>query len=342
MLFEYSEPHTNFEKFLGGYYYVNAFGPIEQGDDDKFQAFIANHSPSARSTIYIDSVGGDVETAIAIGFMIRKGWYSTAIGQYRMDPNHTKNNILQRNLSDGHCYSAATLLFIGGKLRYFSAGAKFGVHQFSFKNPSPSHISSSQILSAKIANYVVAMGIAPEFLEISSVAPPEQLTLVDEPTLQKLNVVTGGHTSIEWTMQARDSMLYVRGKRDTLYGHQKVMLCYTKSLGFMFWSVFEAQGREDELIRFSVVEIILNDELTRIDISERCERLISGIYLNVTARISNEEARKIAFSDSFGVQIKFSTDAPVFFGVSAISTEGGNEQLETFYETLSSGYSTTD
>ena len=101
------------------------------------------------------------------------------------------------------------------------------------------------------------------------------------------------------------------------------MLCYHKSRGFMFWSVFEAQGREKELTGFGVVEIVLNGETTRIDISQRCERHISGLYFNVFARISNEEARKIASSDRFGAHIRFSADAPVFLGVSDVSTEGG-------------------
>ncbi|SIT58817.1 Putative periplasmic protein (fragment) [Mesorhizobium prunaredense] len=60
--------------------------------------------------------------------------------------------------------SAATLVFLGGRLRYFESGAKFGVHQFSFRDPSPDNIGRSQILSAKIALYVVEVGISPDFL----------------------------------------------------------------------------------------------------------------------------------------------------------------------------------
>ena len=335
MQFEYSEPQTDFEKLLGGYFYVNAFGSIDQGDDQKFQEFLKNHRPPPRLTIYIDSIGGHVETAMAIGRIIRGGWHSTAIGQNKLDPYGADTGIAKRKFVTGHCYSAATLLFIAGRLRYYSIGSKFGVHQFSFKNPSPSHVGLSQVLSAKIANYVTEMGIAPEFLEISSTTPSEQLALVDEPTLQRLNVVTGGQTDVRWTVQARNNILYVRGERDSMWGHHKVMLCYAKSVGFTFWSVIEAQGREDQLTKFGLVEIVLNGEAERIDISTRCTRGLFGSYVNVFSPISQDEARRIAYSDSFGLQIRLTTDAPVFLGVAAVSTDGGKDQLATFYEALS-------
>ena len=128
--------------------------------------------------------------------------------------------------------------------------------------------------------------------------------------------------------------MYVRGERDSLYGHHKVMLCYAKGLGFMFWAVIESQGREFELTSFGLVEIVVNGEEIRLNISQRCERQVIGIYTHVLARITDEEARTIAFSESFGVQIRFGNEAPVFLGISAVSTEGGKKQLQAFFNTL--------
>lgn len=56
--------------------------------------------------------------------------------------------------------------------------------------------------------------------------------------------------------------------------------------------------------------------------------------MNVFAKLSQEEAQILAHSDSFGVQIRASGDAPIFLGVAAMSTEGGREQLETFFSTV--------
>jgi len=232
--------------------------------------------------------------------------------------------------------SAATLIYLGGRLRYFSAEATFGVHQFSFRNPSPLNVARSQVLSAKIATFVAEMKVMPAFLEISSATTSDAISTLSEDQLATLGVVAGGLTEAEWSVQAKNHILYVRGERDSLFGHHKVMLCYVKGVGFLFWAVIEALGRERELTEFGLIEIVVNGEDNRIDISDRCDRVVYGIYVNVISRLTEDEARVIAFSDSFGVQIRFSSEAHVFFGISALSTEGGRDQLQTFFNTLSS------
>jgi hypothetical protein len=180
------------------------------------------------------------------------------------------------------------------------------------------------------------MGISPEFAELSSSIPGSEIVLLDEAQLKKLGVVTGGETSVTWSVEARNKMLYVKGDRDSIYGHQKVMLCFIKGVGFQFWSVIESQGREDELTGFGFVEIVINGESERIDISDRCVRGVFGNYVNVLSKITEAEAKKIAFSESFGVQIRFSNEADVFFGVAAMDTRAASDMLETFYENLAS------
>lgn len=322
------------EEIFGGFFYINAFGPINQGDDEKFYSFLTRSAPPPRTSVYINSSGGDVEAAIEIGRMIRSGWFSTSVGQYLLDHRSPSPFIISRNLSSGCCMSAATLLYLGGRLRHFPSGTRFGVHQFSFKNPSPENIGRSQLLSAKIARYVADMGIKPDFLEVSASVPDDSLELLDKPRLQSLGVVTGGQTDATWTVQARGRMLYVRGERDSLFGHHKVMFCYSKEVGFLFWAVIESQGRENELMRNKLVEIVVNGEDTRIDISGRCERMVNGIYVNILSKITQEEAEIVAYSDSFGVQVRFSKEAEMFLGVAAMDTDGGKEQLQVLYESL--------
>ncbi len=334
MQFNYTGPQTNIERLFGSYYHITAIGTIEIGDDEKFRRFLETNEAPPRTTVYIDSVGGNVDAAIAMGRLIRAAWFETSIGQYQLQPYEEDLPTVSREHHAGRCYSAATLIYIGGRLRHFPDGSCFGVHQFSYKDPTPENFESSQLLSAKIARYISDMDIRPDFLEISSSIPSREIKLIDADELRKLNVVTDGQTSAVWSLQAQGSMLYVRGERDSIYGHHKVILAYKKNSGFVFWGVIEAQGREDELTSFALVEIVLNGEDTRIDISERCERLVSGIYVNVFANLSQEEARSIAFSDSFGVQIRFSKDAPLFLGIAAVSTEGGREALETFFKNL--------
>jgi hypothetical protein len=239
--------------------------------------------------------------------------------------------MVERELKGGKCYSAATLVYLGGRLRYFTNGAEFGVHQFSFKNPTPENLVQSQSLSAKIARFIADMEISIGFMEISSSTPSDQLNIVSLEQLKSLGVVTGGITDVTWSVQARNNMIYVRGERDSLFGHHKAILAHIKDVGFHFWAFIESQGREHELTSLGLVEIVVNGEDVRIDISDRCERNIYGIYVNIVARLTVEEARQLAFSDSFGVQVRFSDEAEMFLGIAAMDTNGGREELQTLF-----------
>jgi hypothetical protein len=335
MQFIYTEPQTEFERLIGGFHYVNAFGKIEPGDDDKFKRFLETAAPPAISTIYLNSTGGNVEAAIGIGRQIREVGYSTSIGSYHLYTAYPDIPMFERNLVAGKCYSAATLIYLGGRLRYFSDSSEFGVHQFSYKNPTPENFSLSQALSAKIAKFVGDMGISLEFLEVSSSTPSNELSIVNVDHLRELGVVTGGETRVKWSVQARSHMIYVRGERDSIYGYHKVMLAYINGVGLHFWAVIDAQGREDELTSFELVEIVVNGEDLKIDVSNRCLRSAFGACVHILVRLTKDEAQLLAFSDSFGVHVRDSSEAEMFLGIAAMSTNGGREELETLFNCFS-------
>lgn len=334
MEFIVSEPQSELEKFLGGYLYINAFGTIRPGDDKKFESIVKKAMLPPRVTLYLDSTGGDVDAAIGIGRIIREHWFSCTVGRYVITDGFSEVSITPRKLLPGKCLSAATLIYIGGRLRHFSEDSVFGVHQFSFKDPTPEHIGKSQQLSTKISSYVSDMGLSQRFLEISSATAAASITKLERQHLEDLGVITGGETEADWSAQARNNILYIRGERDSIYGHHKVMLGFGKDSGFIFWAVIEAQGRDEELTKYGLVEVVINGEEKRIDISSRCNRVVSGAYVNVIAKISENEAKTIAYSNSFGVQVRPSKEAPVFYGVSAVSTEGGSDKLQTFFNIL--------
>jgi hypothetical protein len=188
------------------------------------------------------------------------------------------------------------------------------------------------MLSAKIARYIAEMGITAEFLELSSSVASNDIKIIDKRQLDALGIVTGGQTAVSWSVQAGSGAFYVKGERDSLFGHHKVMLGHAKTEGFFFCALIEAMGRENELLNFGLVEIVLNEEETyRIDISGRCHREIQGIYVNILSNISSEEAKLISSSDGFGIHIRASSDAEIFFGIAPMDCKGGKEQLLSLY-----------
>lgn len=335
MEFHFTEPQTALEELFGGYFCINAVGSVHAGDAGRFRDFLNHHKPPPRLTVYIDSPGGEVDDAIEIGRLIRDHWYSTSIGQYQIDHAVGQDFIMLRKLLPGQCMSAATLIYLGGRLRYLPEDSSFGVHQFSLKNPDPENYELSQRLSARIAKFAYDMRIGADFLELSASTAASDIHRVNHATLREMKVITGGVTDATWSVQARNGAIYVRGERDSLYGHHKVMLGYTNGFGFYFHAVIEAQGREDELTSFGLVEIVINGENVKIDISSRCERSLYGIYVNIWSALSIEEAKMLAFSDSFGVQVRFSDEAPMFLGVSAVDTSGGQDELQSLFSVCS-------
>lgn len=337
MQFHYTPPQTELENMLGGHFCINAIGKIRPGDDQSFELFLRSARPPPRCNVYIDSSGGDVDAAIGIGRLIRSSWFATHVGQYQLDfQNPNEIPLMHRKKLPGQCLSAATLMFLGGRLRYLDDSSEFGVHQFDFPQAQgeevPRHfLARSQTLSAKMFEYIVDMGISPQFLLLSAATPSNQMRFVGRKELERTGVVTGGQTDVKWSIEGKNGLSYVKGERDSLYGHHKVMLGFNNEVGFVFWAVIETQGRARELLGFSLVEVVLNGESRRLDISSRAERKEEGIYTNVLAKISEDEAKQIAFSDSFGVQIRFSSDASMFLGIAAMDTKEGQEKLRTFF-----------
>lgn len=331
MNFEYSPPQTEMEGFFGGFYHISAFGQIDAGDENKFRIFLERTTPPPRTTVYIDSGGGHVETAIAIGRLIRKAWFSTSIGTYILNPQEADEHIIPRRFISGRCISAATLMFLGGRLRHYPDGSQFGVHQFSFKDPTPENLERSQRISASIATYIADMGISASFLELSASTRGDQLTLVSEEQLRGMKVVTGGITEATWGTEIHQEATWVRGERDSLWGHGKVILIYSRAEGFSFAALVETMGRDTELMNFPLVEIVVNGEEIRIDISHRCMRAPSGIYTMFMANISQSEAALLAHSKSFGIHVRASAQAEIFLGIAGISTVGAEGKLQGLF-----------
>lgn len=336
--FEYSPPQTDLEQALGGHRCINAFGSIKPLDDQRFAHFLASTEAPPRTDLYIHSTGGDVEAGLNIGRMVRDNWLSTHVGSYVLDPDayETSGFIVSRRLVDGFCMSAATLVYLGGRLRYLSHGAVFGVHRFSFRNPSPNDdIAKSQILSSRIARYIADMGIPPQFLEASASVDADEINALDHTELRNLGIVTDGELPVRWTMESRNTVLYAKGERDSFYGHHKLLACYTRPT-FYIHAVIESQGREQELTEFPLVELVVGMDESHIrDVSARCSREVTGPYTNIIVESTLQEAHELVHSNGFGLRLRANSNSPIFLGIAPMSTKTGRDLLTSFVHNVS-------
>lgn len=96
------------------------------------------------------------------------------------------------------------------------------------------------------------------------------------------------------------------------------------------------RGRIQELTAFPLVELVIGmNENVILDITSRCDRKLEGIYVIVSALITNEEAKSLATSDGFGVRIRGSPSADMFLGIGVMATDGAQDKLISFVSNLS-------
>jgi hypothetical protein len=149
-------------------------GPITRGDDRKFAEFMQRLPKStARYLLHLDSDGGDVQTALNIGRLVRKHEMRT----------------MSRN-----CLSSCVFIFAGGVDRSYvlfkgDRGQGIGIHRFYFADLSPS-ASRSEVTAAygqlkkAVSSYLDEMNIPQEVLTAMEAVPPGQMRFLSNEELE--------------------------------------------------------------------------------------------------------------------------------------------------------------
>jgi hypothetical protein len=143
-------------------------GTIVPGDEARFEN-LTRDQPVV--FVNLDSAGGDVDTALRIGRIMR------ARGS--------------RAFSDG-CYSACVLLYAAGVARVGGIDdlSEVGVHRIYFAglDPALTQVEVQRLYAAKllkVREYLAEMNVAPEFLALMQSAPPEKLMLLTAEELER-------------------------------------------------------------------------------------------------------------------------------------------------------------
>lgn len=150
-------------------------GQIAGGDADRFASWLDQNRPDA-TRISLDSSGGSVADALAIGRTIRAGGYETAV-------------------EDGSvCLSACPYILAGGVSRQATEGAVVGVHQHFFgKNtllPAFMAVRDVQRAQASVMDYLDEMGIDLRLMSFALRTPPEEIHVLDTERMREFNLTT--------------------------------------------------------------------------------------------------------------------------------------------------------
>lgn len=153
-----------------------ATGTITVGSAQAFAAEIEKHGEYIK-TVVLNSPGGSVNDAIAIGRLIRARKFATEI-----EPG-------------AYCASSCPLVFAAGVERRVGARAVIGVHQIAALKsataaPPRDEMSLAQNVSARCQRYLLEMGVDLQVWVHAMETPHDQLFIFKPDELKTLNLVT--------------------------------------------------------------------------------------------------------------------------------------------------------
>ena len=159
-----------------------ATGTITPGISQAFATEVGKHGDYIK-TVVLNSPGGSVTDALAMGRLIRDRKFATEVeaGKY--------------------CASSCPLVFAGGVERRAGNKAAIGVHQVAVSSanvlgPARDEMSIAQNISARCQRYLGDMGISLQVWVHAMETPHDRLFLFKPDELQSLNLVTAGAASI--------------------------------------------------------------------------------------------------------------------------------------------------
>ena len=168
-----AKPMT-FELVGGGR--LMASGTITPGISEAFAAEIGKRGDYVK-TVVLNSPGGSVGDALAMGKLIREKKLATEVGAGK------------------YCASSCPLVFFGGQERRAGDKAAIGVHQvFAASAPDPmaprDDMSDAQRISARCQRYLADMGINLQVWVHAMETPKDRLFIFKPDELKSLNIVT--------------------------------------------------------------------------------------------------------------------------------------------------------
>jgi hypothetical protein len=163
---------------------VLATGEIGPSSAAEFQAFVRKQKVPRGAVVVLNSQGGDVLAALALGGQIRNAGLATAVQAY--------DRAAARFVHGGDCASACAFVFIGGVERTVADGARVGVHQMypRVRMADDDTISDMQFLTALVALHIDRMGAGTGMLVLALRTSRQDMRWLSAAELGRFGVIT--------------------------------------------------------------------------------------------------------------------------------------------------------
>jgi hypothetical protein len=159
---------------------VAASGTIDRATLPELRKLAHQRLPRG-AVILLDSEGGNHVASLAIGDLIRRYGFDTAVAAYDEASGQWR---------PASCASACAYVFIGGVDRSVPEGSRVGVHQLRFVTQAQDGgASEAQTLVAQTGAYLTRMGAKIDVLLLASQTEPETMHWLSRDELVSLQLV---------------------------------------------------------------------------------------------------------------------------------------------------------
>ncbi|QQA44099.1 ATP-dependent Clp protease proteolytic subunit [Pelagovum pacificum] len=150
-------------------------GRIEAGDAERLSSFLTE-ATTQPELVYLNSPGGSVSDALAIGRQLRG---------LEVETRMTESDI---------CMSACPYILASGTVREVEEGAMVGVHQHFFGENTalPAFLAVEDIQRGQgaVMEYLDEMGIDPMLMQPALITPPGEIYLLTQAELESYRLIT--------------------------------------------------------------------------------------------------------------------------------------------------------
>jgi hypothetical protein len=266
--------------------WVSASGAITADTPKDFEAF-AKKNKIEGATIALDSDGGSVLGALALGRSIRKLSMTTTVGK-TIDLNAADGGKKRAKLQPkAYCESMCAFVLLAGIERRVPAEARVMVHQIWLgdrrDDPTAANYSAEDLVVVqrdigRLARYTVEMGGGVDLLEIALKIPPwEPMRMLSRDELRTMKVETAGDAPEINSGTATNSAALSNGARAPVNAHG--------------WAVVSVDGRP--ALGRSHPLTVEGDDVGAFDLNFACGEQGRDYIVTYTEQRRGSEAGKV-------------------------------------------------
>src|SRR5262245_28763810 len=183
--------------------WISATGVVTEATARDFEAFARDKGEVRGATLVLDSEGGSVLSAMALGRAIRRLDMTTTVGRTVLLPPADDGSTRATIARKATCESMCAFILLGGARRYVPPEARVLVHQIWLGSKSKRALESSYTAEelglvqrdiGSLARYTVEMGGGIELIETALRVPPwEPMYALSADELRRMKVTTVDH-----------------------------------------------------------------------------------------------------------------------------------------------------